>query len=345
MKKNFIIILSLFFSIINIQAQFYQPDYLGDDFEFHTFKMNEDYEGEVISTIIKRKTSNLDALAVLYIHGFNDYFFQAEMANKIDSAGYAFYAVDLRKYGRSKLSNQYPFNVRSLNEYNTDIDSAISVIRNEGYSNIILMGHSTGGLIAANFARENRKDLPMNGMILNSPFLDMNKSWLEENILIPCVSFLGRFFPNAKVPQSLSRGYAYSLLKEYHGEWSFRTDWKMIDSPALTFGCIRAIHTAQMKVKRGLDISIPVLVMHSDKSIYGDEWTEEFNTGDAVLDVNDIEKYGKRLSSNSRDVTIDNGLHDLVLSKPEGREEVYVTIFEFLDQFGSKKMMSPEFPY
>ena len=333
MRKN-IFILSLFLlSFLGVKAQFYVPDYLGDNFEFLTFKMNDDYEGEVISTLIKRKTENKDAVAVLYVHGFNDYFFQSEMADKIDSAGYAFYAVDLRKYGRSLLPNQYPFNVRSLDEYNTDIDSAIAVIRKEGYDEIVLMGHSTGGLISANYARANSKNLPMNGMILNSPFLDMNQSWIKEKVLIPCVSFLGKFFPKAKLPQGLSPGYAHSLLKEFNGEWNFKTDWKMINSPSLTFGWIRSIYTAQRKVQKGLDITIPVLVMHSDKSIYGDEWTEEFNNGDAVLDVKDIEKYGKRLSSDSKDVTINNGLHDLVLSKPEVRKEVYVTIFEFLEQF------------
>ncbi len=36
--------------------------------------------------------------AVLYIHGFIDYFFQTEMAEQFNQHGYDFYALDLRKY-------------------------------------------------------------------------------------------------------------------------------------------------------------------------------------------------------------------------------------------------------
>ena len=45
--------------------------------------------------------SRISKASVLYIHGFNDYFFQRELAQKMDSAGYSFYAIDLHKYGRS----------------------------------------------------------------------------------------------------------------------------------------------------------------------------------------------------------------------------------------------------
>lgn len=331
-SKRFIPLL-LFFCVTFGAFPQYVQDTLGMEFRKHTFVMPDDYEGSVISTLIKRVSDHHSNRAVLYVHGFNDYFFQAEMAYKFDSAGYNFYAVDLRKYGRSLLPGQYPFNVRSLNEYFADIDSAIHMIKKEGNEEIILMGHSTGGLICSMYADHNRKDLPVNALILNSPFLDMNQSWFKEKILIPVVSFLGRWFPNAKVPQGVSQGYAESLLKEYHGEWNFITDWKMIQSPPLTFGWIRAIHTAQCQIRDGLHIPVPVLVMHSDKSIHGDDWTPEFNTGDAVLDVEDIEKYGRMLGPRTTDAAIPNGLHDLVLSNPESRNRTYNTMFGFLKYY------------
>ena len=254
------------------------------------------------------------------------------MADRFDSAGYNFYAVDLRKYGRSMLEFQYPFTVRSLDEYFTDIDSAVMVMKREGNTELILMGHSTGGLIATAYCEHNKKTLPFAAMILNSPFLDMNQSWFKENIMIPVASFFGRWWPDKKIPQGLSQGYAESLLKQYHGEWTFNTNWKMINSPALTLGWIRAIHVAQKKIQKGLKLQIPILVMHSDKSIYGDDWTPEFNRGDAVLDVKDIEKYGKRLGPNSVVVTIPNGLHDLVLSDYNTRNQAFSEMFTFLNK-------------
>ncbi|GAA3180448.1 hypothetical protein GCM10020255_074200 [Rhodococcus baikonurensis] len=39
--------------------------------------------------------------AVLYVHGFTDYFFQKHLAEHFAEQGYAFFALDLRKCGRS----------------------------------------------------------------------------------------------------------------------------------------------------------------------------------------------------------------------------------------------------
>ena len=324
-------ILFLFFICLleSLFAQ-YSPDPLGPKFEQHTFILPNDYDGQVVSTLVRLTPDSTSHKAILYVHGYNDYFFQNQMALRFDSAGYNFYAVDLRKYGRSILSNQKPFNVRSLDEYYTDIDSALHVIKKEGNSEIILMGHSTGGLISALYAEHNRKDLQINALILNSPFLDMNLGWFKEKILMPIVAFIGRWFPNLKIAQSESTAYAESLLKTNHGEWDFNTDWKMPISPAVTAGWLRAIYLGQRQIRKGLHIPVPVLVMHSNKSVYGEDWTPEFNKADAVLDVNDMEKYGKNLGPDVYLATIPNGLHDLILSDYNARNKTYEQIFSFL---------------
>ncbi|MDO5571592.1 MAG: alpha/beta hydrolase [Bacteroidales bacterium] len=334
MKKYIFSIVFVYLSSFSIFGQ-YKSDVLGNDFVSRTFLMNDDYEGKVISTLIKKIPSNIESkTALLYVHGYNDYFFQKQMAQKIDSAGYNFYAVDLRKFGRSLDTNlQYPFNVRSINEYFADIDSAINIIRNEGNEKIILMGHSTGGLITSLYVNANKNNLKIDALILNSPFLDMNLGWFKENILIPIVSFLGKWFPNIKIPQGSSSAYAESLLKEYNGEWNYNTDWKYIISPSVTAGWIRAIHLGQNLIQKGLDIPIPVLVMFSDKSVYGDKWNDDFNNGDSVLDVDDIEKYGKKLGKNVTEVVVPDGLHDLALSNFKARNLFYSTIFAFLDEY------------
>ena len=38
---------------------------------------------------------------MLYLHGWNDYFFQTHVADYLTDLGYDFYAVELRRYGRS----------------------------------------------------------------------------------------------------------------------------------------------------------------------------------------------------------------------------------------------------
>ena len=138
MKKNFLLLLiflsGLFFS------QEYKPDILGNGFEQKTLNFPNDYEGKVTATVIRKKAESPTHKAVLYIHGFNDYFFQAEMAEKFNEKGFDFYALDLRKYGRSYLPHQTFNNVRNLDEYNAEIDEALKIIAAENHNKILLAG-------------------------------------------------------------------------------------------------------------------------------------------------------------------------------------------------------------
>lgn len=131
---------------ISIYAQ-YVPDVLGDEYLRRTFQMPDDYEGKVVCTLVKKPQLTDVKQAVLYIHGYNDYFFQKQLGDSVNAHGYNFYAMDLRKYGRSILPNQNPFFCKSLTEYFADIDTALATIRSEGNDKILLMAHSTGGLI------------------------------------------------------------------------------------------------------------------------------------------------------------------------------------------------------
>lgn len=75
---------------------------------------------------------------------------------------------------------------------------------------------------------------------------------------------------------------------------------------------------------------MPVLLMHSDNSVYGNEWTPAFNKGDAVLDVEDISLYGRELGPYVTEKVIKGGMHDLFLSEASVREKAYVAMFEWL---------------
>ena len=51
---------------------------------------------------------------ILYVHGYNDYFFQEELAEKSDSAGFAFFAIDLHYNGRSYSEGEPRSDMRSV---------------------------------------------------------------------------------------------------------------------------------------------------------------------------------------------------------------------------------------
>lgn len=305
---------------------------LGDKFETQTFEMDDDYSGSVRSTLITRVPRlNIDR-AILYIHGYNDYFFQADMANRLYDSSYNFYAIDLRKYGRSLDSTQTPYEVRDLKEYFADIDSALMVIRQQGAKEVMLMGHSTGGLIASYYCGSQEGIPPVEGLILNSPFLDMNLGGFMESVLVPIVSTIGACFPNLKVSGEGSSTYFESIHKDCHGEWDFDATLKLKYSTPITAGWIRAIHTAQKEVQDGYNLEVPILLMYSDMSYNSPEWSPEYQRSDSVLDVVDIKKYGSLLGVNVTHAKIKDGLHDLVLSNESAREETYNRIFMWLDE-------------
>ena len=259
------------------------------------------------------------------------------MAQTFADSCFNFYAVDLRKYGRSLLPEQTPFEVRDLQEYFADIDTALTLIREEGNTVVVLMAHSTGGLITSLYCEARRDNLPVQGLILNSPFLDMNMNGFYEKVLVPIVSAWGRCFKNTKIDQGNSTAYAESLLKEHHGEWEYDTRLKFKVSPPVTSAWIRAIHRGHNQVHKGLHIPCPILLMYSSQSVYGDEWTPQHQAGDAVLDVEDIARYGRTLGPKVTEFEVQEGLHDLVLSKPAARESVYTEIFDWLRRNGLRR--------
>lgn len=307
-----------------------------EGYEARYVNQGEAFDGPCRSTIVRKLNRKGSKKAFLYVHGFNDYFFQKEMGERFVDSGYNFYAVDLRRYGRSWEPWQYPFNIRKQTEYFADIDSALNQIRRDGNTDITLGGHSTGGLTVLYLAAMKGKDCGVDRVVTDSPFLEWNFSAFMRNVGAPVIEFLSKFSKNSKIKQGHCDGYAYSLLKQYHGEWEYNTDWKMVYSPPVTYSWVGAINHAQSELMKKADkITVPVLVMHSSRKIDGCNWEPDFQTGDAVLDPFMLQKRGMKMGQPDRRMvcTIDSGLHDLILSRPEVREAAYDTIFRFIKRF------------
>lgn len=304
------------------------PDMLGHGFEMKYVAHPDDYSGPVRSTVIRKIAKPSNGLAIVYVHGFSDYFLQAEMADMFVDNGYSFYAVDLRKYGRSLLSGQRMFQVRNLHEYFADIDACIDAARADGMASVVLLGHSTGGLTASLYMSES-PDAMVKGLMLNSPFLDWNLPGWMKHAAIPVVSSLGRLLPKIPVKQKPDDGYARSLLSVFDGEWDYRRDWKPDVLPDPDAGWVRAIHQAQMQLRRRR-IDVPILLMHSAESVKPGDDAEKYRRADAILDVETISRYGRMLGPDVTEVSFAGALHDLVLSRPDIRHQVYAVMLRWL---------------
>ena len=102
----------------------WHPDILGEGFEQQTLPLGDDVDGEVVATLVRsrphpgaRLFGELRDTDVLYVHGWSDYFFQTDLARFFTDRGARFYALDLRKYGRSLRSDLAPGYVASLDVY------------------------------------------------------------------------------------------------------------------------------------------------------------------------------------------------------------------------------------
>jgi alpha-beta hydrolase superfamily lysophospholipase len=288
----------------------WRPDALLPGFEALELEFAPDYDGAVCATLVRLPAGDAKRGAVLYVHGFIDYFFQRHMAERFALEGYAFYALDLRKHGRSLRPHQHANFCKDIAEYYADITRAIEEIG----APVLLAGHSTGGLVCSLYAHEGERRGEVRALWLNSPFFDW-KLPAAQRAPLHFAAATGRFFPFLRDPKGLPPKYTRDLL----ADWEFDTRLKPVEGFPVCFGWIGAVIDAHARVHRGLAIGRPVLSMHSDEA-------------DVVLDWRHIARWSRGLGPEVAVLAFPGGVHDLVLSRREIREEVFRQLFAWAER-------------
>ncbi|GIG91918.1 hypothetical protein Pen02_68540 [Plantactinospora endophytica] len=318
-----------------------EPDLLGPPYERQTIDLGRDEEGPVVATLVHRRASRASDRAVLYVHGFADYFFQTHLANFFVENGWHFYALDLRKHGRSLLPHQTPNFCRDLTEYFPELDAAARIIREtDGNRTLLVNGHSTGGLVTALWAHARRSAGIVDGLFLNSPFFDLNMPWLVRRPGLAMLARVSHRMPYRTVPRRLSAVYGHSLHTEHRGEWSYDLGWKPVAGFPVRVGWLAAIGRAQRQLRAGLEIPVPVLVSISNRTFRGRTWDESAALSDAVLDVEHIARWAPKLGRHVTLTRFDGALHDLTLSGPAVRRQVFTE----LNRWASAYVVSTDAP-
>ena len=321
----------------------WKPDRL-NGFEARTFTLPDDYDGPVTATLVRRPHERKQPCAALYLHGWADYFFQVELADFFEQglaqtagSGCDFFALDLRKYGRSLHDGyKYPNFAKDLDEYFPEITEALDTIRRDGYSWVLLNGHSTGALIAARYLQDGPRKRDVNAVLLNSPFLGFNRLQVTP-VHIALTNFVAELCWHCYSGSPVSRWYARSLHElsaecaDCYGETTFDLRLKPLDGFRVYFAWVRAVARAQERVREG-GITQPILIMHSDRSEKGRSkaWRDEYRQADLVLDVEDISREGPRLGTQVTLRPVAGGVHDLVLSAPDVRRRVFDEVAAWL---------------
>ncbi len=315
----------------------WSEDVLGAGFEATELTLPPDAEGDVCATLVRHRRpgghlreffARKPRFDVLYVHGWSDYFFQHELAEFWTNQGAAFHALDLRKYGRSLRPHQTPGYIDTLDTYDEDIAAALAVMRAKTRRPLVLMGHSTGGLTLSLWAARNPGETV--GLVLNSPWLEFQMGMAARAFLEPMVDLAKRVLPLTQYPQFDLGFYSRTISNRFEGEWDINPDWKPDRGFRGTRGWLSAIFTGQAQVSEGLGLTVPVLVLLSQRSVLQALWSPDMARADTALDVEAVSKSAVELGS---DVTIrrfDGALHDVVLSAPDVRRQVWDAIETWL---------------
>lgn len=297
-------------------------DVLGEPYVAETIRFPPDAAGEVVATLVSRAAGSPTRRAVLHVHGFADYFFQTAYAEWWTDRGYDFYALDLRRYGRSLRPHQVPNYTADLREYFADLDAAYHRITvRDGHDHVVMSAHSTGGLTVALWANERQAQLA--GMFLNSPWLDLHGSAAMRGPGTAIIKQLATRQPLREIPRKVTGFYTRSLHRDHEGEWEFDLRLKPVESFAVYAGWLAAIRAGHAELQAGLDVRCPVLVISSARSAVPEEMGDDVHRHDVVLDVRQIRQWAPALGRHVTYVGVEGARHDVVLSLPEPRARVY----------------------
>ena len=257
--------------------------------------------------------------AVLHVHGFADYFFQTEYAEWWTDRGYDFYALDLRKYGRSLREHQTP--TTSPTSAST---SPRSTRRGTGSSSATatttssLSAHSTGGLTlplwaeraAARAARRHGAQLA-----LARPGREHRRcaSPARRGARPGRAAPADARDPAARSPASTRAACTATTRASGTSTSPGSRSSRSRSTPA---GCGRSA-SATPSCTAGLDVGCPVLVLssggHAAPAEMGEDVHGTTSSSTSPRSGSGRPPFGRHVTY----VAVDGARHDVVLSRPE----------------------------
>jgi alpha-beta hydrolase superfamily lysophospholipase len=360
--------------------ELWSEDILGADFRALTLPLEPDDEGQRVATLVayepegfrfpgpepgrlglepRLRDDRPPVRAVLYLHGFSDYFFHVELAATLHERGWAFFALDLHKYGRSLRPGQTPGFATSLDDYDADLEAAIAALRRrlaersaecpapllDPHSDwnpspgpaplpvveLVLMAHSTGGLTAALWASRNPGRIA--GLVLNSPWLDTQGSALLRSAAQGILDTVSRRRPKARLRLPELGLYFRSISDTRDGEWAIDPAWRPETGFPIRAGWLAAVLAGHATLARGISIEAPVLVLCSAASTISATWNDAMLASDTILDVTPMVRRAAELGRCVTICRLPGALHDVFLSQRDVRRSAIDAAAWWLDAY------------
>ncbi|MDQ4501092.1 alpha/beta hydrolase [Sinomonas sp. ASV322] len=305
------------------------PDFLGPGFEQRALGDGATAIGTLVRHRLRPTTAGSSGPALVYVHGWSDYYFNTELARFASDHGWRFYALDLPEHGRSLRPGGRPGFVPSAAHYLLSIGAAIDVVRDEGDGPMVLMGHSTGGLAVALEAQ--RRPERLAGLVLSSPWLAPYGGRTAGAMLEWALGPNADARPERIIPLPPRGHYWRAIARQAGGEWDVREDLRPRAAFPVRVGWLRGVLAAQRELADGPRIAVPALLLASTRSDTGLVWREHMRSRDAVLAIAPMRRAAAAVCASLDEVLVDGGLHDVLLSAPAVRREAYVRLGAWLD--------------
>ncbi|HCU92889.1 MAG TPA: hypothetical protein DHU96_09175, partial [Actinobacteria bacterium] len=175
------------------------------------------------AAVLRRRSARPSKRAVVYVHYLDDSFVPADVVGWYTGRAFHFYAADLRAVGTGGRNvTQASRAASELSTCFAFLDAAVAHLREaDAIETLVVSAHAAGALIAALWCHARRGSRPVDALILTSPELGAGH---------PARHWLARSRATREDEESSRRS-----------------------SPLLA--------GAQRRLRRGLDIACPVLVM------------------------------------------------------------------------------------
>ena len=317
----------------------WQPDPLLDGYQMRQWRLldgrfapNEPTDEPLTATLVRRNEPQ-HRRAVIFLHGWDDYFFQTHLADWFFEQGVDFYALELRRYGRNLREGLRAGYTEDLREYFTELDQARAIVLAEGHDQLLLNAHSNGGLTAVVWA--DARPGCVDGVILNSPWLAMQMgSPAIWRAIQPLTALAAKVDPGMGLHVELPPHYLRTIDSAQEGNFALDRRFKGHESFQTRVGWARSVLAEQGRVADGkLHITVPVLAMSSSRSqAMSQKWDEGMRTADVILDADRIAAAAALVGSDVSIRRIEGGVHDLVLSQEPARTETFEVMAEWIAQ-------------
>ena len=192
----------------------------------------------------------------------------------------------------------------------------------------------------------------LRALVLNSAWLSLQGSELVRTVGDPVLRTLALRDPRMSILDGwVDPARAFSITDgwdpERDGElpdpswaddpyvtgWDINPAWSIKPSAPVRVGWLQAVMEGHNRVAQGLDIRCPVLSMGAATTRLGVTWTPESRSADTIIDADATARRAVMLGKLVTIARFPGGVHDLTLSEPPVREQVFSALRRWMSAY------------